>query len=665
MQLLHFFLLLFVSLSHAPATAAGEPGENHREMMEILVTAGRSARLHTDLPAARTVITREEIARSGSRDVPDLLRGVPAVQVTDLVGDGSSTRIGLRGFGENAAGNTLILLDGRRLNNSLDLAPPALSEIMLEDIERIEIIEGSAGALYGDSAVGGVINIVTRGGHRQHLSVHLGGGSYDREAGGVRVRAPLTDALTLHVGARELRTDNYRVRNHREDSLQQLGLDYSDGPARAWLHWSQQDEDLQQAGALFSNRYNQDRRQAQFPGDFVDTERDAARAGLQWDLDENWQALVDYDWREDAAFGRLRSTAFTQDRRQWSLYPRIAGTLPGRTGARQWLFGFDLERAHYTLRSPFGVQQAEQRSQALYAQLGFPILPDLEATVGLRQAWVDTHILDSFTFVGGRNVREREFLKDLGLLWRASARTEWFLRRSESVRFGKVDEHAGQAFGVTRPLEPQTGTSWEAGFRHQRAAVSYHFSAFHLRLEDEIATEVADPSVNPFPVNRNLDPTLRVGWQAGINWALNARTDFALHHAFVNARLDGGPNAGKRIPAVAERNTTASVTRHWSDQLSSTLQFHHQSDRVPDGDDTNQQDDLNGFDRVDFAMRWRQGAWAVSGRVNNLFDERYAASGAAACSTFVGFTCTRVETAFYAAPERNFLLDLRWTPDWR
>ncbi|MFA7592969.1 MAG: TonB-dependent receptor plug domain-containing protein, partial [Thiohalobacteraceae bacterium] len=151
----HASLIVFI-LSSSSLHAAGAV-----RLEPVVVSATRSLQSSVPTPAAISIIDRTEIEASGALQITEVLRGRGGVQLSDPYGDGSRAVIGMRGFGENAAANTLILVDGRRLNNS-DLAAPDLNSIALKDVERIEIIHGSAGVLFGDQAVGGVINIITR-----------------------------------------------------------------------------------------------------------------------------------------------------------------------------------------------------------------------------------------------------------------------------------------------------------------------------------------------------------------------------------------------------------------------------------------------------------------------------------------------------------------------
>src|SRR5262249_41421768 len=113
----------------------------------------------------------------------------PGVQVRSLFGgvNGAQTSVDVRGFGATGTSNTLVLVNGRRLND-IDLAGVDFSSIPLNSIERIELTRGNSGAvLYGDGAVGGVINIITKAGVDLPTTARVQGtaGSYNYGEGDV------------------------------------------------------------------------------------------------------------------------------------------------------------------------------------------------------------------------------------------------------------------------------------------------------------------------------------------------------------------------------------------------------------------------------------------------------------------------------------------------
>jgi iron complex outermembrane receptor protein len=157
-----FALAAVVSL---PCLAYSQEGTKPKEpivtMDEVVVTGTRSEEKSERIPANVTVISQKEIATSNAKNVPDLLRSQEGIVVRDLLGNGKTAQVDLRGFGESAPSNTLVLLDGRRVNE-IDLSGVDWTQIPIAQIQRIEILRGAGTVLYGDNAPGGVINIITK-----------------------------------------------------------------------------------------------------------------------------------------------------------------------------------------------------------------------------------------------------------------------------------------------------------------------------------------------------------------------------------------------------------------------------------------------------------------------------------------------------------------------
>lgn len=132
------------------------------DLLEVKVlTIARKAQRISDIPAAVTVVTAEDIRRSGARSIPDALRQVPGVEVAQ-VGAGRYA-VSIRGFNGRFANALLVQLDGRSIYSPLFSGVFWESlNLMMEDIERIEVIRGPGAALWGANAVNGVINIVSR-----------------------------------------------------------------------------------------------------------------------------------------------------------------------------------------------------------------------------------------------------------------------------------------------------------------------------------------------------------------------------------------------------------------------------------------------------------------------------------------------------------------------
>jgi len=135
------------------------------DLAELLNTevfsASKRVQKISEAPNAISVITAEEIKRSGAVDLPDLFRMVPGVDVINGYGGGYG--VSARGFNEQFARRMLVLIDGRSIYTTLFGGVFWENEqVFLEDIKRIEVIRGPGATLWGANAVNGVINIITK-----------------------------------------------------------------------------------------------------------------------------------------------------------------------------------------------------------------------------------------------------------------------------------------------------------------------------------------------------------------------------------------------------------------------------------------------------------------------------------------------------------------------
>jgi outer membrane cobalamin receptor len=141
----------------AAADRAGADSTQAIELPEVRIEAPRWTE-DTALPLATTVIDRAAIEGSGARHLGEILRPVVGVRVATTGGLGSFTPISIRGSSND---QVLVLLDGRRLNAAQG-GGVDLSDIPLDNIERIEVVRGGASAIHGADAIGGTVNLITR-----------------------------------------------------------------------------------------------------------------------------------------------------------------------------------------------------------------------------------------------------------------------------------------------------------------------------------------------------------------------------------------------------------------------------------------------------------------------------------------------------------------------
>jgi len=184
----------------APEPVTGDPvGSDVLEMsledlLNVEVTSvSKRAEKRTAAPAAIFVITQEDIRRSTATTIPDLLRTVPGLHVAQH--DANKWSVSARGFSGRFANKLLVLIDGRTIYTPFFSGVYwEANDVMLEDVDRIEIIRGPGGTLWGANAVNGVINIVTQKSEdTQGGLVSVGGGSELNGSGALRYGGKIGD----------------------------------------------------------------------------------------------------------------------------------------------------------------------------------------------------------------------------------------------------------------------------------------------------------------------------------------------------------------------------------------------------------------------------------------------------------------------------------------
>ena len=189
-------LVLYVAPGHRTwadtAPIDPKPADDLKELsLEQLgavevTTASKEPEEVWNTPAAIYVITQEDIRRSGATNVPEILRMAPGVEVARI--DSDHWSVGIRGFGSEFSKSVLVLIDGRSVYTPLFAGVYwQLQNVMLEDVERIEVIRGPGGTIWGANAVNGVINIITKSAKETHgFLTTTSGGNVDQGMGSFR-----------------------------------------------------------------------------------------------------------------------------------------------------------------------------------------------------------------------------------------------------------------------------------------------------------------------------------------------------------------------------------------------------------------------------------------------------------------------------------------------
>ncbi len=624
----------------------------------VVVTATRFNDADPKVPANITVLTRQDIRTIPANSVPELLKVVAGVDSRPLYGAlGMDATVDMRGFGSTGTSNTLILLDGMRLN-PVDMGGIIWSSIPVESIERIEVMHGSGTVLYGDGATGGVINIITNksGKPRANVSATVGTRNFKE--------AQFEIANSNQIGyfnlfGQDTSADGYRSNNHQDqtNASGRAGLYLDRG--EIYANYSLYRDSSGLPGNRLSAAYENNPRGTLTPHDSQNRDGYLIRPGVVYQVNSTLTLEAETGVEHQNLNSRYVSSSYYSDRARDRVFftPRARWQHGLGDHASETVLGFDYYDGKVDSTNRGGPNQsASQTSSAIYAQNITGLTDHLNLTVGGRSQRVKQEAdQDPYTSIWGTtpamtgNATRTRSAFDLGL---AYAQDKWrvYGKTGTTFRFPNVDELFGaDVFGnpvFAGDLRPQHGTINEIGGQIRGTNAGIKGALYQLDLKDEIGYDGA------LFANTNFDPTRRRGFETEADWSITNSVTLKGSYAYIDATFTEGAYSGKEIPLVPKHQGTLQAI--WNTGVTGTYSgvIRYTGERRFGSDFTNTHGMLDGYTTVDLQGEWDIKPWRVTAKLLNATDKKYA--------PFAGYSAFKNDTYYYPADGRAFFLTGRY-----
>ena len=591
------------------------------DLGSINVTAQGVQSSTVSSPKSITIIDREEIESSRASFVTDLLKGHAGLVIRDTSSNGSKAKIDLGGFGETAQSNVVVMVDGRRVN-SPDMSGVDWTQIPVEQIERIEIIHNAASVLYGNGAVGGAINIITRipesGG-----TIRLGGGSFGTSDGAVRIGVDSGKAR-VELNLSGSKADGYRDNSKYErfDGGARAEVDLTDRVSLR-ISGNHHADRAGLPGALTAIEAATNPKQTKKPNDWGKTTDSFVDAGISAAFDSGVELDLAAGFRKRDTSAEYSAFPVNSTLRTKTLRPKLSYRSGGSAVTATLVAGSELEWSD-GLVSGFDYQR---KRQGLYGMVNLGFMDDrAHLSAGYRHEAMD----DAFGAGGATTISNSKNAWEVGGSFNLASGLQVKAEYARSLRLPALDERYMAAIpawfipaSLNTALLPQTGS-------HMSASIAYEFDAIRAELAFSRADITNEIFYNPatFANENYTSKTRHDVIRASVNWDMNKWANLGANYSQIKATFRGGSYNGNRVPSVADSTLGASWSADWMENLNGTVKVNYVGSSFFVSDQANVNPKLAAYTVWDLVVNYKQGSLAWFAAVDNLTDKNHATYGA-------------------------------------
>lgn len=645
---LAILLVLFSSNVYADSAVELEP---------IIVTATRMAQHGYKIAGNVTVIDHAQIEASNAQNVPDLLKESLGVSVYNY-GTTKSANIDIRGFGETAPSNILVLINDRKIN-SIDISGPDLLRIPIGSVERIEIIRGAGSVLYGDNAVGGVVNIITKQG-RGNLTGRVGAhyGSYDSQGTDVEVSG-IKNNISYFFYSNYNDQRGYRQNSDvlGKDFNARLGYNLSDKISTD-LHILWHEDDYGLPGSLTdSDLQALGRRASTAERDFASTK------------DRSFNLSLDVNpWPEDMYFGDFVLDLTYRNRDVYDSFVSFSSDTNRRIDTKGVAAKYIFDRPVFDKEVNFvtGIDYYDNENDLLgsntnttnitiskeemgiYGFLQYEAFDNVFVNGGTRYHTADYAFSDRKTALDEKR-EPRDWVSMGGMKYEYAKGSNMHFNVQQTFRYLATDEWYSSFTGVfNSALSQQTGIQYEAGIKHNwDDKIIAQVTPYWIDIDNEI---YFDPRTF---TNSNYDKTRRIGLEVGNTVDILKfcdvdfldKLEFFSNYTYQDPQFNQGTNEGKDIPLAPRHHISSGLTLGFLDHVQASLLAKYVGSRFAISDIENVGSRLKPYYVVDSKLSYRGENFEVYAAINNMFNQLYEEN-----TVFV----SGLGNFHYPSPGRNF-----------
>ncbi len=597
-----FIILFVIVFLVVPASFSAQEEGDTVTMEETVVTASRIEELLKYSPDSVTVVTEKEIQEKGKQNVLDVLRDVPGVFIKQSGSYGGEEEIYIRGT--NSA-HTLIMIDGVQVGDPMkSTGKIKISDISTDNIEKIEIIRGAQSVLYGSSAIGGVINIITKKGRgKPTYYISAEGGSYEtfREKAGV---SGSTDRINYSASVSRLDTKGV---SKADEDLGNIEEDYYHDTNLSACVGGRISETIT---ANLSARHSDSSMDFDAPSDIdannvMDTTITSISANFNQDLFDWWQHIV--------------KLGVTEVEREYFYGGAFNNSYDGTNKVASWQHNFFIGDID-TVTAGFDYQEEKGDGKGHSSNYNIP-----NKSVDTKSFFIQNKLtpLKGFSFtLGARHDDHQTFGGEdtyKGALAYFFEKTGTKIRGSYGTGFRAPSLYQLYSnYGYTG-LRPEESRGYDAGIDQELLGgkVSLSLTYFHTKIDDMIEWNWDTEKYY------NVGKVRTEGWETVFSYRPVKSLSLHAHYTYTEAKdeTEGDSNNGKYLRYRPQHTGGAAINIKPLEQLNLNLSAQYVGKRYRNDSNT---EEMPAYTLFNLAASYDMNKYLqFFGRVENLTNKKY------------------------------------------
>lgn len=650
---------MIVSMTVLIFSSAFSGAEEDRtiELDTIIVTASRMAQHDYKVAGNVTVINHEDIEASNAQNIPEILKEALAVHVVNN-STAKTSVLDIRGFGDTASRNVLVLVNDRVLN-TVDISAPDLLQIPLSAVERIEIIRGAGSVLYGDRAVGGVVNIITKKG-KGNLTGRWGAhyGSYDRRGTDLEVSGA-KNKFSYFVYSRYDDDHGYRENSDvlAKDFNTRLGYEFSE-KISVDVDYAYHQDSYGLPGAISgANLSALGPRATTRPDDFARTKDN----NLKWGLELT-------PWPQDFYLGHVVLDLYLRDRDVFDSFADFDTSRTIKTTGITTKYIFDRTIFDKEFNVVTGLDFYDTQNDIIGSGTNADDVTVSKTDIGIFTL-AEYEVFEHLFFNGGARYYKADYAfsqrnsvsidekqhPDV-LVYMGGAKYEYakgsniHFNIQRTFRFLATDEWYSSFTGtLNTALNQQKGIQYEVGLKHNfNDTVILSVTPYLMDIQEEI---FFDPGTFE---NSNYDKTRRIGVEMGqeVNLFKFVEIGFldklvlTTNYTYQKPQFHGGANDDKDIPLVPRQQFNSGLVTEFWEHYHFSLLGNYVGAQFAINDLANETPKVEPYFTVDGKIAYQRANWEIYAVINNIFNQNY--------SSIVTKSAFSTAQSFLPQPGRNF-----------